>query len=237
MITTQTDSTSHAVERARVKAAQDVAAGLAHELRNPVFAIASAAQLLRYRLGDDPVVEKNLGRILRESERLNAVISALLEFGRPAPVRLSPGDPDEVWSDVLLASRGLLESKAIIVQRTTAEPRVVCEIDAEQLAKAFTHVLDNAIDAASEGTDMTLDAASDDTGAWQCTMTNAGAPVDEEVLARAFEPLSSTKAGHAGIGLATARRILTEHGGQIDLRRAAPSGTAVTIRLPAPRHL
>lgn len=237
MMTTQTDPAPQSVERARVKAAQDVAAGVAHELRNPVFAIASAAQLLRYRLGDDPVIEKNLGRILRESERLNAVISALLEFGRPAPVRLSPGDPDEIWSDVLHASRGLLESKAIVVQHAPANPRATCDVDAEQLAQAFTHVLDNAIDAAPEGTDATLQATSDDTGTWQCVLTNVGAPVDQEILARAFEPLSSTKLGHAGIGLPTARRIVTEHGGQIDIRSAGVSGVAVTIRLPAARHL
>jgi len=58
-------------DRERTQTAQDIAAGLAHELRNPVFAIASAARLLRYRVGDDPVIEKNVGRILREAERRN----------------------------------------------------------------------------------------------------------------------------------------------------------------------
>src|SRR5437588_9717346 len=89
---------AHNRERARV--AQSTAAGIAHELRNPVFAIASAAQLLRYRIADDPVIEKNIGRILREAERLNAFVTALLEYGRPSPVRLTPADPDEVWIDV-----------------------------------------------------------------------------------------------------------------------------------------
>src|SRR3954470_3567231 len=85
--------------RERVKLSQDIAAGLAHELRNPAFAIASAAQLLRYRITDDPVVEKNIGRILREAERLNALVSALLDYGRPPAVRLAPHDPDHIWSD------------------------------------------------------------------------------------------------------------------------------------------
>src|SRR6478609_718869 len=84
--------------RERVKLSQDIAAGIAHELRNPVFAIASAAQLLRYRVTDDPVVEKNIGRVLREAERLNALVSALLDYGRPAAVQLTPGDPDQIWS-------------------------------------------------------------------------------------------------------------------------------------------
>src|SRR5215208_3472334 len=91
--------------RERVKISQDVAAALAHELRNPVFAIASAAQLLRYRVTDDPVVEKNIGRIMREAERLNALVTALIDYGRPAPVRLSNADPDELWTHVIETHR------------------------------------------------------------------------------------------------------------------------------------
>src|SRR5690349_14652629 len=87
-------STQRHPVRDRMKAAQGVATSLARELRNPVFAIASAAQLLRYRISDDPVIEKNIGRILREADRLNAFVNALLEYGAPAPVRLEPGNPD-----------------------------------------------------------------------------------------------------------------------------------------------
>src|SRR5947209_12724295 len=93
--------TTRTLHRERVKVSQHVAAAIAHELRNPVFAIASAAQLLRYRSSDDPLIERNLGRILRETERLNSLVAALLEYGRPAPVQLTAGDPDDVWTDVL----------------------------------------------------------------------------------------------------------------------------------------
>src|SRR6185503_5268959 len=87
-------SVVRARSRERARIAQSTAAGIAHELRNPAFAIASAAQLLRYRISDDPVIEKNIGRILREAERLNALVSALLDYGRPPAVQLSSGDPD-----------------------------------------------------------------------------------------------------------------------------------------------
>src|SRR2546423_15625761 len=100
--------------RERVKLSQDIAAGIAHELRNPVFAIASAAQLLRYRITDDPVIEKNIGRILRETERLNALVSALLEYGRPPAVHLAPADPDHVWSTGPESHPGPLEGKALL---------------------------------------------------------------------------------------------------------------------------
>jgi len=116
-------SAVRARSRERARVAQSTAAGIAHELRNPAFAIASAAQLLRYRISDDPVIEKNIGRILREAERLNAFVTALLEYGRPSPVRLAPADPDDVWVDVLAAHRGTLESKALLVEHAAAQPR------------------------------------------------------------------------------------------------------------------
>src|SRR5947207_8917549 len=100
------------------KPVQDVATSVAQELRGAVFAISSAAQLLRYRIGDDPVVETNVGRILREAEKLNALVAALMEYGRPDPPRLSKTDPDELWSRTLEAQRGALETKSLIVRRT-----------------------------------------------------------------------------------------------------------------------
>src|SRR5262245_35373168 len=106
------------MDRERVKIAQDVATALAHELRAPVFAIASAGRLLRYRITDDPVADKNIGRIMREAERLNAIVSALLDYGRPDPVNLSPANPDDVWMSVLESHRGALEAKALLARHT-----------------------------------------------------------------------------------------------------------------------
>jgi signal transduction histidine kinase len=226
-----TDSGSEASTQ-RTVITQDIAASLAHELRNPVFAIASAARLLRYRVGDDPVMEKNVGRILREAERLNGFVNALLEYGRPAPVRLAPADPDDLWTDVLQAERGALESKALIVRQDAASPRVVCRIDGEQLAQAFTHILANAVDASPEASDLTLTSAVTGTSEWRCELRNGGAPVPPEMLPHVFDLLVSNKPGHAGIGLALARRIVTDHGGTIALESSHEKGTVATLTLP-----
>jgi signal transduction histidine kinase len=215
----------------RTVIAQEIAASLAHELRNPVFAIASAARLLRYRILDDPVMEKNIGRILREAERLNGFVNALLEYGRPAPVRLAPADPDDLWNDVLQAERGALEAKALIVRHTTATPRATCSIDGEQLAQAFTHLLANAVDAAPEATDLTLTSTTVESE-WRCDLRNSGAPIPPDTLPRVFDLLVSNKPGHAGIGLALARRIVTDHGGSISLDSGDDRGTVATLTLP-----
>jgi signal transduction histidine kinase len=235
--------TAAAIERAwlvrrvgnkrRLEAIGEVSAGVAHELRNPLFGISSAAQLLRYRVKDDPVVEKNVGRILREVERLNSMAIALLEYGRTTPIKLEPGDPDAVWDEVLESQRGLLESRALLLHRERAEPSTHCPIDAPQLAQVLLNLLVNAADAAPEGTDLTLQTSQLLNGAWRCRLHNAGAAIPPDVLPRVFEIFYSTKPGGTGLGLALCQRIVEEHGGTIALESAPDCGTAATIILPS----
>src|SRR5581483_2294261 len=82
-------------ERQRGSAAPDIASAIALEFRGPLFSISSAAQLLRLRAGEDPVIEKHAGRILREVERLNRLVAGLLDYGRPRDLVLVPTDPDQ----------------------------------------------------------------------------------------------------------------------------------------------
>lgn len=243
VLSTLAAQTAAAIERAwlvrrveqkrRLEAIGEVAAGVAHELRNPLFGISSAAQLLRFRVQDDAVVDKNVGRILREVERLNRMVTALLEYGRPNAVRLAPGDPDAVWDDVLEGARARLDAKrlTLVRQRIEEGPRQ-WRIDAEQLAQVFLNVLVNAVDAAPEQSTITLTSHVLPAGGWRCRLHNGGPAIPPEVLSRAFEIFYSTKAGGTGIGLALCQRIVDEHGGTIVLESAPEAGTAVTITLP-----
>ncbi len=228
------EAVSRLGQRRRLEAIGEVSAGIARELRNPLFGISSAAQLLRFRVRDDPVIEKNVGRILREVERLNAIVSSLLEYGRPAPTRISAADPDTIWHSVLLAKRGLLESKALVVRHHPGEPRSTCDVDEEQIAQVFVNVLANAVDAAPEGSDLTVISSALPGGGWRCQLHNDGPPILPEHLPRIFELFYSTKPGASGVGLALCQRIVADHGGGIALDSVADNGTTVTITLP--RH-
>jgi signal transduction histidine kinase len=225
-------------QKQRIAAVADVSTGVAHELRNPLFGISSAAQLLRFRVKDDPIVEKNVGRILREVERLNAMVAGLLELGRPDPLHLAPGDPDAIWDEVLESQRGRLESRALLLHRTRAEPPAHCAIDAGQLAQVLVNLLVNASDAAPPGTDLTLHSTVLPDGGWRCRLHNGGAEIPAAVLPRVFDLFLSTKPGGTGIGLALCRRIVEEHDGTIVLESAPEHGTTATLMLPgiSPRH-
>lgn len=210
----------------------EVAAGIARELRQPLLAISSAAQLLRFRVAEDPVVEKNVGRILREVERLNAFSSALLDYASPDALNLVPADPDALWDEVLESERGRLESRALLIQHTRAQPPARCSVDAAQLRRLFSELLENATEAAPEGSDLVLQSTVTHDGAWRCQLRNGGAPLSSDALAHAFDLFFTAQAGNAGIGLALARRIAEDHGGSLTLE-SNTDGTTATLTLPA----
>jgi len=226
------NAVARAERRQRAHVIGEIASAVAQELRNPIFGISSAAQLLRFRAREDPVMEKNAGRILREVERLNRMVATLVELGRPVSLKRSPADPDAVWDDVLEVERGRLESRAVAVQRTRAQPHVALPIDAEQLAQAFRSILSNAVEAAPEASDIVLNSTRLPNGGWRCRLTNGGPPIPSDLLPRVFDAFVSTKPGSTGIGLAHTRRIVEEHGGTISIESSVDAGTSVTVMLP-----
>jgi len=227
---------AYADRRHRSGAIGAVAAGVAQELRNPIFGISSAAQLLRFRAREDPVMETNVGRILREVERLNRMVGTLVELGRPIVLKLALADPDSVWDDVLESERGRLESRAIAIRRTKPDTPATLAIDSGQLAQAFQSILSNAVDAAPVATDISLQSTILPDGGWRSRLTNGGAPIPAEMVPRVFEPFLSTKPGSSGVGLALAQRIVEEHHGTITIESAAETGTTVIVTLSnAPR--
>ncbi len=216
----------------RLEAIGEVAAGVAHELRNPLFGISSAAQLLRLRGRDDPAVERNVGRMLREVERLNNMLSSLLVYGRPQPLRAVTGDPDTIWDDVIEGNRARIDDAELTFTRVRCTPPLQIDFDPAQLGQVCLNILVNALDAAPRGSTITLHTSMHSTGAWRCRLHNAGAAIPPEALPRVFEIFYSLKSGGTGIGLALCQRIVEEHGGTISIESQPENGTAVTVLLP-----
>ncbi len=218
----------------RLEAIGEVATGIAHELRNPLFGISSAAQLLRFRAPQDAVVDRNVGRILKEVERLNRMVTSLLDFGRPRKPSFASGDPDAIWDDLLESQRPLLEARQLELVRTRHTPPAAVRLEGEQLAQVFLNLLVNAVDHAPPGSAIHLRTALR-AEAWVCALTNHGPVVPSEVLQKVFQMFFSTKPGGTGIGLAICQRIIEEHRGTIEMTSSPEAGTTVTVSLPLER--
>ena len=218
-------------QKRRLEAIGEVAAGVAHELRNPLFGISSAAQLLSHRSGGDPAVDRNVQRVLREVDRLNAMLSSLLVYGRPQPLRTIEGDPDSVWDEVIDANRARCAASEITLVRHRAATPPRIWFDPEQLRQVCLNLLVNALDAAPPGSTVTLHTAVIGNGAWRCRLHNGGPTIPPEALPRVFEIFYSLKSGGTGIGLALCQRIIEDHGGTITIESQPETGTAVTIVL------
>lgn len=210
-----------------------LAASLAHEIKNPLAGISGAVQVLRGKTspedGDYPV----LGEILRQIERLDGTVEDLLVYARPKPPNLRPCRPEDVVRRALdiLEPQSRMRGVSLI-----HEAGVDCggiEADADQLEQVLINVLLNAIHASSGRSTVRVRTRRTARGV-EWIVEDRGQGMSEAVRRRVFEPFFTTKVRGTGLGLAICRQIISAHGGTIDIESTVGEGTTVTVRLP--RH-
>jgi signal transduction histidine kinase len=240
----------------RLAAVGQMAASLAHEIRNPLASIDVSCTLLRRRTGDDdPEVRQLLDKVTREVRRLNDTITSSLEFVRPVALRLSHDEIHPVLDeaiDVALERRGM----SGIRTRRRFSPRMgPFLIDRGQLRQAFENLLLNAAEAINErgnieietelipapSTSASIPYRPDDTrgpDAAPCEqfavvrISDDGPGIREEDRSKIFFPFFTTKKRGSGVGLSNVKKIVDSHRGLIDVDRSRHGGALFTIRLP-----
>lgn len=219
----------------RLSSLGQMAAGLAHEIRNPLGSIQGVAELL----GDDAPAgskKRELFDVLRkESKRLSTVVDDFLTFARPRPLALAPVDIGAIVERSVAQMRidAGTRSIAIATRLDPQLPRV--QGDAEQLHQVFLNLLLNAIAASPDHGRIEVSgarAARDSHPAVAITVQDWGAGIPADVLPRVFDPFFTTRETGTGLGLSISHTIVTDHGGSIDVDSAPGHGCAVRVTLP-----
>jgi two-component system sensor histidine kinase PilS (NtrC family) len=207
-----------------------MAANIAHEIRNPLASLSGAIEVLAHTPDGAEERERLSQIVLRESDRLNEIIRNFLEYARPAPLAREPVNVAEVVDEVLLLlEHGRLPAGAKIVRQFPAE--LPWRLDAKQFRQALWNLCLNAVEAMPDGGELTVGAlVRGDT--LQIIVADTGEGIPPAELGHIFEPFFSTKSTGSGLGLALVHRIVTDHGGQVDVRSEPRLGTTFTLTLP-----
>jgi signal transduction histidine kinase len=210
-------------------------AGVAHEVRNPLFGISSTLDAMTARLGDRPEYRRYLEVLHGEVGRLSRLMAELLTYGRPPTREFVLGSLDAVVVQAVEAcSRRADEARVEISNRMTQQPGLI-RLDPERLAQALHNVIDNALQHAPAGSAVTIEGCSaqhDDRRWIACTVSDRGPGFRNSDLPRVFEPFFTRRPGGTGLGLALVQRIVLEHGGEVVARNRPDGGAEVTLRFP-----
>jgi len=217
----------------RLASLGSLAAGVAHEIRNPLSSIKGFATYFRERYRDIPEDRDTADILIQEVDRLNRVITQLLEFARPLELRRVPVALAEVAGRALQVVAGQAREKNIAVETRFPPDLPDIEADPDRLQQVFLNLYLNALAAMEPGGVLTTTAAADPGGDVQVQITDTGAGIPAEDLGRVFDPYYTTKPSGTGLGLAIVYKILEAHGGDIRLESEPGRGTAVTLHIPS----
>ena len=239
--TVQTTLETQVAERERLKAFGRIAAGIAHEVKNPLGGIRGAAELLCARASEDKT-RSTAELIVREVDRISALVDDLMVFARGDKLRLEPINVHRVLDDVLeLLAHDPLSAKTRVERiYDPSIPELVA--DRDRLAQVFLNLARNALQAmAPDGGTLVITTRIDFDhplpadragGLMMVEIRDTGAGIPEELLEQVGTPLFTTRPGGTGLGLPVAEHWVARHGGSLQIQSGRGEGTRVRVSLP-----
>jgi two-component system, sporulation sensor kinase E len=225
--------TDQLIRADRLAAMGQLTAGVAHEVRNPLGIIRASVQLMEDADCSRERVTEAADVIKHEIDRLDRVIKALLDFGRPAAPTLRPVAVRRVLDDVVLFTRRFASQNRVDLVEEDEQDLPEVMADPEQLKQVFLNLVSNAVQSMTEtGGTLTVTTGAEDEFVF-VRFTDTGPGIESESLGKVFDPFYSTRDDGTGLGLTIVHRIVDEHGGHIELTSDPGKGTAFTVHLPA----
>ena len=216
----------------RLASLGSLAAGVAHEIRNPLSSIKGFATYFRERYRDNPEDRETAEVMIREVDRLNRVITQLLEFARPLTMDRVPTPLPEVIRHALKMVEGEARKKGVALETDLSAEIGEVPLDADRMTQVFLNLCLNAIAAMEGGGVLRVSLARRDERTVRITVADTGIGIPKEDLPRVFDPYFTTRSSGTGLGLAIVHKIVETHGGEVRLESEPGRGTTATILLP-----
>lgn len=217
----------------RLAAVGRVGAGLAHEIRNPLGAMRGAIQVLESSMPPNSIQTDLMGIILRESDRLNSIITNFLSYAKPKVGNLTEVDVRDAVRDtvkLLRHSPDLKENHSI--EEIMPDQPIFISADATQLQQIFWNLTRNAMQAMPDGGKLTIRLEPIRSDIIRIIFEDTGKGMSPEQVEQLFEPFSNSTSGGTGLGLSIVYQIIRDHGGTINVHSSEGEGTKILIELP-----
>ncbi len=217
----------------RLAAVGRVGAGLAHEIRNPLGAMRGAIQVLESNTPKESIQSDLMGIILRESDRLNSIITNFLNYARPQAGKYLDVDVSEAIRDTIKLLRHSPDVKPEhLLEDILPDAPVHISADATQLKQIFWNIARNAIQAMPDGGRLSVRLETITGNRIRIVFEDTGRGMSPEAVEQLFEPFANSTSGGTGLGLSIVYQIIRDHNGTINVRSIEDEGSVITIELP-----
>jgi signal transduction histidine kinase len=213
----------------QLKTLGEMAAGMAHEVKNPLAAIRSSAQILTERLSGKEAEFAHI--VVDEVDRLNRVVNEFLDYARPAPLKRESVLLSGLLDSCLELLAPVINQAGVTVKRVYPQGERKVDADPNQMRQVFLNLILNAVQAMNSGGEVMLEVRQE-ADSTRVSVRDTGPGIPPDKLRQVCEPFYSTKPGGTGLGLPIAQRIVAEHGGRLEIACATGAGTTATVILP-----
>jgi len=233
---TQRKEMEEALRRSETMSAMgSLVAGVAHEVRNPLFGIAATIDAFEAEFGGGEGAAEYMASLRHDISRLSRLMNDLLEYGRPQGLSRHVQSLEPVIAEAIRVAAPRAKEREVEIRPKIEGPLPHASIDSERIVQVLRNVVENAIEFSSSGQSVVINARGDVNGSSAVVLEVAdhGPGFRADDLPHVFEPFFTRRHGGSGLGLAIVQKIVTDHGGTVQASNAADGGGMIEIRIPA----